>query len=135
MPKSGGTFTGNISLGTYSLNFVNTSGTTHTLDRVILESMYTNYASWKTTFPTVDLTPYDIKAHATFSTDITLGTNGFTNASGVPHSLYTNYICWKATFPNVDLTPYSTKTYVDTSLLYFATRVELLNYMPCTLIV
>ena len=60
----------------------NASGVTHTLDRVILESLYTNYASWKTTIPTVDLTPY------------------------------------------------ASKTYVDTALMYYATTVDVQNYMP-----
>ena len=30
----------------------------HTIDRTILESLYTNYSLWKTSFPVVDLTPY-----------------------------------------------------------------------------
>ena len=47
MPKTGGTFTGKIALGVYGLKFTNTSGISHTLDRVILESLYNNYASWK----------------------------------------------------------------------------------------
>ena len=76
IPKSGGVFTGIIALSTYSIHFINTSGVTHTIDRVILEILYTNYASWKTTFPTLDLIPYVTKANATFSADITLGTNG-----------------------------------------------------------
>ena len=58
-----------------SINFVNTSGVSHMLDRDILESLYTNYASWNTTFPTVDLTPYAANSRAAFSTDITLDPN------------------------------------------------------------
>ena len=69
--------------------FCQLSEVSHTLDRVILESLHTNYASWKITFPTVGLTLYATKANATFSTDIALGTSGIivTYVSGVSHTV------------------------------------------------
>ena len=109
--KANASFTTDITLGVNGIVFSNA----HTLDRVILEALYNNHASWKTTFPTVtvDLTSYATKANIWFNTDITLGVNGivFTNTSGVPHtldraileSLYTTYSSWKTTFATVDL--------------------------------
>jgi len=142
MPRSGGVFTGTIALGTYSINFINTAGVTHTIDRVILEALYTNYAAWKTTFPTVDLTPYATKANATFSTDITLGSNGivFTNPSAVSRTLsptilealYTNYTIWKTSYPTIDLTPYVTNTSLTTTLGSYAKSTDLNAYVSNT---
>ena len=56
--KSYPTFSGTLNIGVNSINFTNTSNNTHTIDRTILESLYNNYSLWKTSFPTVDLSPY-----------------------------------------------------------------------------
>ena len=47
-----------MKIGVNNINFTNTSGVTHTIDRTILESLYTSYSLWKTSFPVVDLSPY-----------------------------------------------------------------------------
>ena len=52
-----------LAQSTYSINFVNTSGDSDTLGKVILESLYSNYASWRLTFPTVDLTSFTTKTY------------------------------------------------------------------------
>ena len=49
MPLSGGTFTGDISLGTHSLKFTNASAVVRTINQTMLEALYTSSSTWITT--------------------------------------------------------------------------------------
>ena len=58
-------FNGTPSIGMNSINLTNVGGYTHTIDRTILESLYTNCSLWKTSYPVVDLSPYVTTASLT----------------------------------------------------------------------
>ena len=89
MPLSGGTFTGDISLGVNNIKYINIGGTTRSIDRTLLEALYNGATTWLTAG---SLAPYMLKAGGTFTGNVTmsgatfdLGTNSlkFTNTSSL----------------------------------------------------
>ena len=48
MPKSGGTFTRDTSLGTFSLKFTNASAVPRKIDQPMLEILYNGSSTWIT---------------------------------------------------------------------------------------
>jgi len=54
---------GTLTIGSNAISFQTLAGNTYYINNSMLESLYTNYNSWKTTFPVVDLTPYVTKSH------------------------------------------------------------------------
>ena len=73
MPKSGGTFTGDIFLDTDGLKFVNQYAVTRTIDKTMLETLYTGSSTWiNSTGLTTALSYYMSKDGGTFIGDITL---------------------------------------------------------------
>ena len=62
MPLSGGTFTGDISLGTHSLKFTNASAVPRTINQAMLETLYTGSSTWITASA---LSPYVTRSSLT----------------------------------------------------------------------
>ena len=63
------TFTGDVAMGVNSLRFTNAGATARVINQAMLESLYTGSSTWITA---TALTPYALKAGATFTGDITL---------------------------------------------------------------
>ena len=49
---------GTLTIGPNAISFQTLAGNTYSITNSMLESLYTNYNIWKTSYPTVDLSPY-----------------------------------------------------------------------------
>ena len=56
--KSNPTVSGTLNIGTNNISFTDPNGITQYIDKYMLQSLCTNYTIWKTSYPTIDLTPY-----------------------------------------------------------------------------
>ena len=77
MPRSGGTFSGDISFGGYNLRFPNPSRVERILSPTILEVSYSNYNTWLAVTPT-SLPATTFSGDITYSTKIIVGSSTLT---------------------------------------------------------
>ena len=77
MPRAGGTFSGDVSLSTYSLRFINPSSVERILTPTILEALFSKYNTWLTVTPTT-LPATTFTGDITCNTQTVLGTSTLT---------------------------------------------------------
>ena len=95
-----------LTIGSNAISFQTLAGNTSYINNIMLESLYTNYNIWKTSFPIVDLSPY-------------VTTTGLAPALG-------SYV------KTTDLTPHVTTVSLTTTLGTSARSTDLNSYVSST---
>ena len=123
--KSNPTVSGTLNIGTNTISFTDPNGITQNIDKYMLQSLCTNYTIWKTSYPTIDLTPYVTNTSLTTtlgsyakSTDL----NAYVSNTSLTTTL-TTYA------KSTDLNAYVSNTSLTTTLSAYAKSTDLNAYV------